>query len=55
MSVAACGPEPVRGGEEQDDTRAHVLVMWEKERDRGILVNMKQGWSAGGSNSIKNV
>ena len=55
MSLAACGPEPVRGGEEEDDTGAHALVMWEKEKGGGILGNMKIGWSTSGSSSIKNV
>ena len=55
MSLTACGLELARGGEEEDDSGAHASVMWEKERDRGNLDNMKMGWSARGSNGIKNV
>ena len=51
MSLTACGLELARGGEEEDDSGAHALVMWEKESDKGILGNMKIGWFAGGSNT----
>ena len=48
--------EPTRGGEEEeDDSGAHASGMWEKERDRGNLDNMKMGWSTHGSNGIKSV
>ena len=50
-SLVAYGPKLVRGGEEEDDSGAHASVMWEKERGRGILGNMKIGWFAGGSNT----